>query len=228
MINVQASTVDTAVAATERYGNRVVIGVVAKDFATPDEGAAHIQALQDKGVTVSAGLGDGAADQWRRALDMALIARPSHLNQVFPAAGLSQYALGESTVVNALVRPTGTPGIVAVATGPLSGRQSGDLPVDAALDMLVEVGVRSVKFFPMQGASRLDELAAVARAAAKRDMMVEPTGGITPENLADVMAVCTDAGATSVMPHLYGSVKDPETGDLSLSRLDSAMAVLDR
>jgi 2-dehydro-3-deoxy-phosphogluconate aldolase len=232
LLNVQASTVDGAVAASDRYGDRVIVGVVARDFTDPADGAAHIQALQARGVNVSAGLGDGAADQWERALEMAVLARPFHLNQVFPAAALSQRALrlaGAPTVVNALVRPTGTAGTVTVATGPVSERAGeGRLPVGAALDMLAETGVRSVKLFPVEGAARLAELRAVAAAVAERDMALEPTGGITPGNLSDVLTVCLDAGATRLMPHLYGSVKDPATGDLCPDRLAAAMTVIDR
>lgn len=232
LINVQASTVQTAVAAAERYGDRVLIGVVARDFADPADGAAHIQALQERGVRVSAGLGDGAAEQWERALQMSVRARPSHLNQVFPAAALSQRELrlaGASTVVNALVRPTGTPGIVNVATGPVSQRAAaGNLPIGTALDMLAEVGIESVKLFPIEGAARLDELRVVAAAVAERGMALEPTGGITPQNLPEVLAACREAGVTRLMPHLYGSVKDPATRDLSLDRLAAAIAVLDR
>lgn len=232
LLNVQASTVDSAAAAAERYGDQVIIGVVARDFADPADGAAHIQTLQARGVQVSAGLGDGAAGQWERALEMAVRARPFHLNQVFPAAALSQRVLrraGAPTVVNALVRPTGTPGIVTVATGPVSERaRDGRLPVGTALDMLTEVGVRSVKFFPVQGASRLTELRAVAAAAAERGMALEPTGGITPENLPDVLTACLDAGVIRLMPHLYGSVKDAVTKDLCPDRLAAAMTVIHR
>jgi uncharacterized protein (TIGR03581 family) len=162
---------------------------------------------------------------------MALAAQPRHLNQVFPAAALSQAALtsaGAPTVVNALVRPSGVPGMVQVATGPLSGRhQHAGVPVDVALDMLAEVGVRSVKLFPVQGAARLDELHAVAAAAAKRDLMLEPTGGISPDNLSAVLETCRAAGVRWLMPHLYGSVKDAD-GKLSPVRLAAAVAVLDR
>lgn len=232
LINVQASTVDAAAAAARRYGDDVVVGVVARDFAEPAEGAAHIRRLQAQGVRVSAGLGDGAADQWERALQLAILTQPCHLNQVFPAAGLSQRVLadaGAPTLVNALVRPGGAPGVVSVNTGPRSQRApDGRLPVGAALDMLAEVGVRSVKLFPVNGDTRLDEVRAVAAAAAERDLALEPTGGITPDNLAAVLDACLDAGVTRLMPHLYGSVKDPATGDLSPDRLAAAMAVRDR
>lgn len=232
VLNVHAASRDAAVAVAHSYGCRVLVGVVARDFVSGAEGAAHIRALQENGVTVSAGLGDGAASEWERALQMALLSRPAHLNQVFPAAALSQRALstiGATTVVNALVRPTGVAGRVQVTTGPQSqAHDDGILPVDAALDMLLEVGVRSVKLFPIQGESRLEEVATVAHAAAARNMMFEPTGGITPANLAAVVRSCLDAGIDTLMPHLYGSMKDPVTRELSLGLLEKAMSVICR
>ncbi|MEN8113933.1 MAG: KDGP aldolase [Actinomycetota bacterium] len=231
MLNIKAASVDAAAMAAQTYGDDVVIGVVARDFDTPKDAAAFVDQLHERGVHVSAGLGDGAADQWERALDVALLSHPVHLNQVFPAAALSQAKLndaGAPTVVNALVQPSGTPGVVRVATGPRSQfDEGGDLSVEAALDMMSEMDVLSLKFHPLQGTSRLDELAEVAAATAERDMMLEPTGGITPENLEEVLAVCLGAGVNRVMPHLYSSVAD-ETGELSGELLAEAMSARDR
>lgn len=220
-----------ALAAAEMVGGRVLVAVVTKRFDAVQDAVDHTDRLQGNGVRVSAGLGDGAADQWERALGLALHTKPSHLNQVFPAAALSQRMLqqaGAATVVNALVRPSGTAGLVQVGTGPHSqANESSALPVGVALDMLVEVGVRSVKFFPMGGAARLAELSALARAAAKRSMMVEPTGGIGLAEVANIVRACRSEGVPLVMPHLYGSLKDPATNDLDLGRLRAAVEVLD-
>lgn len=231
LLNVEAVTEERARAAAEMAGARVLVAVVTKRFDAVQDAVEHADRLQSKGVRVSAGLGDGAADQWERALRLALHSKPSHLNQVFPAAALSQRILqqaGAATVVNALVRPSGIPGLVQVGTGPDSqAHGSSALPVSVALDMLAEVGVRSVKFFPMGGAARLAELTALARAAAERAMMVEPTGGISVAEVADIVHACRSEGVPLVMPHLYGSLKDPATNDLDLGRLRAAIEVLD-
>lgn len=232
LLNVQTNHLETAVAVSRRYPGRIVIGVTAKDFPDLDEGIALVRRMQDEGVLVSAGLGDGAADQWQRALDLARATSPFHLNQVFPAAALSQRVLadiGARTVVNGLVRPSSTAGAVQLGTGPASSRYT-DEPVSAGLaaDLLQEVGVTSVKLFPMGGIRQLEQLRAVARETAERGMMIEPTGGLTPENLPAILAACLDAGARRIMPHLYSSVKDPQTQDLDLALVANAMELIER
>lgn len=225
LLNIQAKSANTAAEAAKRFGRSVLVGVMAKDFANPEEGAAYIQKLHELGVQVSAGLGDGSAEQWENALSLALRTKPAHLNQIFPAAALSHYALravGAATMVNGMVRPSGRPGFVEIGTGPLSRTESTVLPAEAALALLMETGVRSVKFYPIEGDRRLDELAALAGAAAKLDMAVEPTGGITPENVGRIVKVCLEAGVRRIMPHLYGSLKEPQTGDLDVGKLERA------
>lgn len=232
ILNVQTNNVETAVEVSRRYPTRIVIGVTAKDFPDLDDGIALIRRMQDGGVLVSAGLGDGAADQWQRALNLASATSPFHLNQIFPAAGLSQRILadaGASTIVNGLVRPTSRIGGVLVGTGPASSRYTDEeLSAGLAADLLQEVGVNSIKLFPMEGVRQLDQLRAVAQEAAGRGMMIEPTGGLTPQNLPVILEACLEAGARCVMPHLYSSVKDPRTKDLDLALVAEAMVVIDR
>lgn len=232
LLNIQTNDLDTAAELSRAYPSRVVIGVTAKDFPRLDEGIALVNAMQRQGVRVSVGLGDGAADQWHRALDLARATRPFHLNQVFPAAGLSQRSLtdaGAATLVNGLVRPGDAVGTVCVGTGPASGRHAGEtVSADLAADLLLEVGVTSVKLFPLQGLRKLEHLRAVAVVAAERGMTIEPTGGLTPENLGPVLDVCLDAGARSVMPHLYSSLKVPQTGDLDRELVAEAMMIVDQ
>lgn len=229
-LNVQATSVEAA-RATTSLGVPVLVGVMMRGYATLEDGVAAVREMVAAGVLVSIGLGDGAADQWDRALRAALATGPLHLNQVFPAAAMSQRVLAEAghrTVVNALVRPAGV-GLVDIATGPLSG-DSGEravVPVGIALDLLLEMGVRSVKLFPVGGLNRLDEIVAVAAAAAERGMLIEPTGGLSPAHLDTLMASLRPLGCP-VMPHLYGSLKDTATGDLSLAKLAVAVHAMER
>lgn len=231
LLNVEATSVEIAAAATERFGSCVVVGVMARRFDTPAAGAAFASELHSRGVLVSAGLGDGSADHWQQALEIALESGPAHLNQVFPAAALSQRVLadaGAPTLVNALIEPAADPGLVRIATGPRSRQHAGgDVPIDVALDLLCETGVRSVKLYPVRGIDRLDSIRAVSAAAAARDMVFEPTGGIAPDNLAAVLDTALTAGVQAVMPHLYGSVKDPATAELDQQRLARAFRVID-
>ena len=229
-LNVEATSLEAA-RATVDLPVPVVVGVMMRRFPTIDEGVATVNELLGAGVKVSVGLGDGAADQWERALQTAEATGPLHLNQVYPAAAMSQRVLADAglpTVVNGLVRPAGV-GLVDLGTGPVSGATEGRavVPVDVALDMMLETGVHSVKVFPVGGLERLQELIAIARAVAARDMLVEPTGGLAPEHLPTLLAALLDVGC-HVMPHLYGSLKDKATGDLSSERLALAVEAVER
>lgn len=226
LLNIQTHSLRTSKEAAELLGNAVLVGVTAKAYPNLEEGIAYIRELHQNGVQVSAGLGDGSADQWERALELAMHTNPVHLNQIFPAAGLSQYALkqkGSDTWVNGMVAPTGEPGKVILGTGPLSKNEKGSIvSIQSALAMLKEVGIQSVKFFPIQGTGRLDEVRAVAQAVAQAGMVMEPTGGITPENVAEIVDLCLEQGVQYIMPHIYGSLKDSSTNDLDIRLLKQA------
>ena len=42
--------------------------------------------------------------------------------------------------------------------------------------------------------------------------MLEPTGGLDLENFEIVVKTALDAGVKRVIPHVYSSIIDPETG----------------
>lgn len=228
IINIQCGDLEQCVEAKRRFGDIFLTGITAKAFPNLEDGAACIRKLQEAGIRVSAGLGDGESFQWERALKLALETDCEHLNQVFPAAALSQGLLwekGNRTTVNALIRPTGRVGYVSIGTGPVSEKEESILPVRAAAAMIKEMHVESLKFFPMKGTAHLEELAELARTAAEFDLMIEPTGGITPENVETVVRTCLSAGAVRIMPHLYGSLKH-ENGSLDLDKMDRAVEAI--
>ncbi|HUW87280.1 MAG TPA: KDGP aldolase [Candidatus Paceibacterota bacterium] len=231
LLNVQTNNVDTAIEVSKRYPGRIVIGVTAKDFPDLRDGIAIVNRMQEKGVLVSVGLGDGAANQWQRALDLALATKPFHLNQVFPASALSRKALrdaGALTIVNGLIRPSSKVGAVCIGTGPESSNYALEsVSTEFAIALLHEMSVESVKLFPLHGLTHIDELREVAMVATSRGMMVEPTGGLTVAMLPEILKACSFTGEEKIMPHLYSSVKNPTTGDLDLSLIADAMAIID-
>ena len=106
---------------------------------------------------------------------------------------------------------------VAVATKPVhvnqvlpaAGLTLGSLQVAGATTTL-----SSVKFYPIGGDAMLDHLAAMVAAAVRVGVPVfEPTGGIDLANFDAVITTCLEAGATHVMPHLYSSIIDSESGN---------------
>jgi uncharacterized protein (TIGR03581 family) len=42
---------------------------------------------------------------------------------------------------------------------------------------------------------------------------LEPTGGIDLENFEEILQIAVDAGVKKVIPHIYSSIIDGETGD---------------
>lgn len=230
ILNIQCMCLDECLEAKKQFGDIFLTGITAKAFSDIEDGIDCIRRLQNAGIRVSAGLGDGEAFQWERALNLALMTDCEHLNQVFPAAALSQRLIREKenrTIVNALIRPTGRVGYVSIGTGPLSEKEESIVPIRAAAAMLKETHVSSLKFFPIKGTAHLAELETVAKAAAEFDMMIEPTGGITPDNVEAVVRTCMEAGAVHIMPHLYASLKD-ESGMLELYKMERAVEAIRR
>ncbi|WP_241727323.1 KDGP aldolase, partial [Cronobacter sakazakii] len=118
------------------------------------------------------------------------------------------------TVVNGLVSPTGTPGLVKISTGPLSSSApDGIVPVETAIALLKDMGGSSVKYFPMGGLTCREEYQAVADACARHDFWLEPTGGIDLDNFEAILRIALEAGVSKVIPHIYSSIIDKASGD---------------
>ena len=157
---------------------------------------------------ISVGLGGGNPAQWQKVAHIAKELKPAHVNQLFTAVGYTR-ALCPKAHINALVSPSGTCGLVKVSVGPLSQQAEPALiPISTAIEMIREMGGNSLKFFPMQGLTRRDELMAVAEAAAKADLILEPTGGITTDNLEEILRMLLNAGVKKIIPHVYTSIMD--------------------
>lgn len=75
------------------------------------------------------------------------------------------------------------------------------------------MGGSSIKFFPMKGLAHEEEFKAVAKACAENDFDLEPTGGITLDNFEEIVKIAVDAGVKRIIPHVYSSIIDKETGD---------------
>lgn len=85
---------------------------------------------------------------------------------------------------------------------------------EAAVRMMQDMGAHAAKFFPMGGEKSLPELYALATTAARHGMtLIEPTGGISLDNFGIILQTCLEAGVPRVMPHVYSSIIDPQTGN---------------
>lgn len=101
-----------------------------------------------------------------------------------------------------------------IATGPLSSQTPAtEVPIETAISLLKDMGGSSIKFFPMKGLTHEEEFKAVAKACAENDFDLEPTGGIDLDNFEEIVKIAVDAGVKRIIPHVYSSIIDKETGD---------------
>ncbi|MFS0780412.1 KDGP aldolase [Bacillus sp. 1P06AnD] len=226
--NVLAKDVDNALELFEAAGNRVLIGIMVKEFPTEAEAINSVRHYQKHQIPVSVGLGAGDPAVWKSVAEVSAQTEPNHINQIFPAAGytLGRMAGKRKTIVNALIEPSGIPGKVYISTGPDSKKYREPVTCDCAASMLSEIGVHSVKFYPIEGEARLDEVSSMAKAAVTAGITIfEPTGGITVENVYAIVQACIDSGVKVVIPHLYTSLIDPETGRTEVSKMKELLAM---
>jgi 2-dehydro-3-deoxy-phosphogluconate aldolase len=216
-LNLLAKDRNNALDIVEATEGQVYIGIMVKNFSSIDEAVEQILDFQQANIPVSVGLGAGDPTQWKRVVEAAIRTKPVHVNQVFPAAGYTLAALkgvgSDHTIVNALISPAGSPGKVSVCTGPESRNFQDAIFCDAAAAMLQEIGVHSVKFYPIEGQSRLDEVAEMVRASVRQGITIfEPTGGIDIHSVHKVVEVCAENGAKIIIPHIYTALVDKTTG----------------
>lgn len=216
-LNVLANSVENAEELYQAAEGFVVLGVLSKNYASDEaaiEDMKRYQAATENALSV--GLGAGDPNQSDMVARISGELQPQHVNQVFTGVGATRAGLGQSeTVVNGLISPTGKIGVVNIATGPLSSQVEGgaEVPVEAAIEMLKDMGGTSVKFFPMKGLAHIDEYKAVAEACAAAGFALEPTGGIDLDNFSEIVQIALDAGVEKVIPHVYSSIIDSESGD---------------
>ena len=135
----------------------------------------------------------------------------------------------DETIVNGLISPSGTAGLVKVSTGPLSSLDKPALvPVKTAIDMLKDMGCSSVKFFPMKGLSTKEEYRVVCEACAAEDFMMEPTGGIDLTNFEEICRIALEAGVKRIIPHVYTSIVDKETGETKREDIQTLLEIMKR
>lgn len=215
-LNVLANSVENAKECYEAAEGHVILGVLSKNYDSNEAAIKDMKKYQKATENaLSVGLGAGDPNQSAMVSRISAVLQPQHVNQVFTGAATSRALLGQDeTVVNALVSPTGKVGYVNIATGPLSSKaEAAEVPVDTAIALLKDLGASSIKYFPMKGLAHKDEYVEVAKACARNDFYLEPTGGIDLENFEEIVQIAVDAGVKKIIPHVYSSIIDSETGD---------------
>ena len=206
-----------------------MLGVLSKNYATDEaaiEDMKRYMAATDNALSV--GLGAGDPNQSAMVARLSEVLQPQHVNQVFTGVGASRALLGQNdTIINGLVSPTGTVGMVNLATGPLSSQApAGIVPIETAIALLKDMGGSSIKFFNMKGLTHLEEYKAVAKACAENGFYLEPTGGIDLENFQEIVQIAVDAGVKKIIPHVYSSIIDKTTGDTNVEDVKTLHAMM--
>lgn len=197
--------------------------VIGTNGITPLELAKKIQQKN----ALSVGLGAGDPNQSQMVSRISSVLQPQHINQIFTGAATSRALLGqEETIINSLVSPTGKVGYVNIATGPLSSKEApAEVPLATAIALLKDFGASSIKYFPMKGLAHKDKYEAVAKACAEHDFYLEPTGGIDLDNFEEIVQIAVDAGVKKIIPHVYSSIIDAETGDTRPEDVQTLLAM---
>ncbi len=215
-LNVLAHSIENAKECYAAAAGHVVLGVLSKDYANDELAIADMKKYQAATENaLSVGLGAGDPNQSQMVSRISAILQPQHVNQVFTGVGTARALLQQTdTVVNGLVSPTGRVGYVNLATGALSSQQEPTaVPIETAIALLKDMGGSSIKYYPMKGLAHKKEYIAVAKACAKMDFYLEPTGGIDLENFKEIVQIAVDAGVKKIIPHVYSSIIEKETGN---------------
>ncbi len=225
-INVLAKDCENAKSVYEASQGYAIIGLLSKNYSSVNEAVEDAKGYLEVVPYISVGLGAGDPKQWKMALEIAGELDPGHLNQVFPTAFYSEGYLESkncnNTLVNALISPSGEVGKVNIATGPFSSmHQVACIDTEIALMLMKDAGVKSIKFFHMQGIKHIDELRDLAEKATSIGIpVIEPTGGITVDNFSEIVKVCLDAGIEKVIPHVYTSIVDKMSGETNIKDIE--------
>ncbi|MDE5204997.1 KDGP aldolase [Citrobacter amalonaticus] len=219
-INVLAKDIANAREIYDAAEGHAVIGVLSAQFSSVDEGVQEVKRWMAEVPSISVGLGGGRSGAVLQGGDDCCKGpsgprQPDLYRQRFCGGGRWRRRGGEQTHINALVSPTGTSGEVLISTG-VNSSQGTPAPVscDAAVRMMQDMGAHAAKFFPMGGEKSLPELYVLASSAARNGMtLIEPTGGIDLDNFGVILQTCLEAGVPRVMPHVYSSIIDPQTGN---------------
>ena len=228
-LNVLANSVENAKACYAAAQGHVVLGVLSKNYDTDEAAIADMQHyIEATDNALSVGLGAGDPNQSAMVARLSKVLQPQHVNQVFTGVGASRALLGQDdTIINGLVSPTGTVGMVNLATGPLSSQAPAAIvPIETAIALLKDMGGSSIKFFNMKGLDHIEEYKAVAKACAENDFYLEPTGGIDLENFQEIVQIAVDAGVKKIIPHVYSSIIDKTTGDTKVEDVKALHAMM--
>ena len=87
------------------------------------------------------------------------------------------------------------------------------------------MGGNSLKYFPMKGLAHEEEYRAVAKACAEEGFALEPTAE-SIKNFETIVRIALEANVEQVIPHVYSSIIDKETGNTKVEDVRELLAVV--
>lgn len=214
-LNVLGGSLENARDIYEATEHHVEVGVLTANYPDVPSCVEDMERYMDVlDGNLSIGLGGGNPKQCYMVCDVAEQVHANHINQAFCMVSATRRAAGPESHVNTMCAPSGIPGMVNISAGPISKGSVAPalVPADTLIDIVREMGGDSIKFFPMGGLKCEAELRALAEACARKDFILEPTGGINLDNFDEIMHVILDVGVKKVIPHVYSSIIDKEMG----------------
>lgn len=227
-LNCLTNSIENAKALYAAAEGHVALGLLSADYPDVPSAIADMKKYQSAvDNCISVGLGAGNPGQWKAVAEISAAIKPKHINQTFTAGGYTRALTGEGPFMNSMVAPCGKPGFVKVSTGPLAKElEPAIVPVGTAIAMAKEQGADSLKYFPMGGLKCWEEFEAVAKACAENDFCLEPTGGIDLGNFKEILAIAVNAGVKRVIPHVYSSIIDKETGSTRVEDVEALYGMI--
>src|SRR5699024_2527205 len=229
-LNVLANGVENAKEIYDAAEGYVLVGVLSKDYPTVE---AAVTAMKEYGEqiedAVSIGLGAGDNRQAAVVADIAKYYAGSHINQVFPAVGATIANLAEKdSWINALVSPSGSVGYVNISTGSSSAAQEVQaiVPIKAAIALIIDMGGIALKYFTLTGLASIEVYGAVERACRERGCALQSAGGIDNDNFEEILRIAIEANVPRVVPLVYASIMDKETGDTNTGDVSEILSII--
>lgn len=227
-LNCLTNSIENAKAIVEAAEGHVAVGILSASYPDVDSAIEDMKKYQEAvDNNISVGLGAGNPGQWKAVAEISGRIRPKHINQTFTGGGYTRALTGEGPFMNSMVAPCGREGYVKISTGFLSkDLEPAIVPVKTAIAMAKEQGADSLKYFPMGGLKSRGEYEAVAKACAEADFALEPTGGIDLENFGEILQIAVDAGVKKIVPHVYSSIIDKESGATRIEDVKALYAMV--
>lgn len=228
-LNVLAKDLQNAKDIYESVNGHVLVGILSKNYKTVQDASKEMKIWSEElDNNISIGLGAGDPNQSYMVAELTKLIKPNHANQVFTGVGLSvDNFYKKTTFINCLVSPTGKVGFVKISTGPISSEGvNGIVSIEAAINIIKDMGGDSIKFFNMQGTKYLDEYKKVCEACAKANFGIEPTGGIDLNNFEEILTIPITLGVKKIIPHVYSSIIDSGTGYTKVEDMKELMKII--